>query len=196
MSEWIKTETHIHEKVEVAAIAEHTGLDAAKNRISAWFSFHTLNGKTNLIAKKTIDQICGAVGSCDALIDLGCISHDGDFFKFNLFDRSTLHYGKRFSIPATFIRAIYERDQYRCVYCGFKSSKENQRLRRGELSADHIKPITRMPRQAIEDLATACIWCNMEKTNRTPEEFGLLPTFLSDQCRYETQMILGGNYGI
>jgi hypothetical protein len=27
MSEWIKTETHIHEKVEVAAIAEHTGLD-------------------------------------------------------------------------------------------------------------------------------------------------------------------------
>lgn len=170
-------------------------LQYAENRICSWFQFHTIHGATNLITKTTINRICGFVGACDMLIDSGVLSEQEGWFIFNSFNPSEPYSGKRFQIPLTFVRAVYERDKYCCVYCGLTSSKDYRMLRRGELSIDHIKPITRMPRQAVEDLATACIECNMQKTNRTPEEFGLLPTFLSDGLRYENQMILGGYYG-
>ena len=51
-------------------------------------------------------------------------------------------------------RAVYERDNYTCVWCGTKES--------GKLNADHIKPFCIYPelRFAIDNGRTLCISCH------------------------------------
>ena len=68
----------------------------------------------------------------------------------------------RFSVA--FRREIYERDGYRCRYCGGYE---------GGLSLDHIMPWSRGGSDDPSNLATACAPCNTKKRNRTPEEAGM-----------------------
>jgi hypothetical protein len=77
-----------------------------------------------------------------------------------------------------------QRDDYCCVYCGTTSSPDQEKSRKAVLSIDHIIPVTRGGGQTVEDLATACRACNGEKNDRTPEEWGLLPTFLQVGVSY------------
>ena len=61
-------------------------------------------------------------------------------------------------------RNIFQRDENRCQYCGF----------RGEpLSIDHVLPRSRGGSDSWENVATACLPCNVRKANRTPREAGM-----------------------
>ena len=54
-------------------------------------------------------------------------------------------------------RAVFERDDYRCVMCG----------RAGRLECDHVTPLQREPGQDVYDpngLQTLCRSCHIEKT--------------------------------
>ncbi len=56
---------------------------------------------------------------------------------------------------------LIQRDNFSCQYCGHKGEK---------LSIDHVIPRSRGGKDIWENVAAACISCNMKKGNRTPKE--------------------------
>lgn len=62
--------------------------------------------------------------------------------------------------------ALFRRDGYLCMYCG-------QHFRGGELSRDHITPISRGGVDDWNNVVTACKRCNNHKANRSPEQAGM-----------------------
>lgn len=63
-------------------------------------------------------------------------------------------------------RAVFERDNYTCVWCGNKCTKGNPVI----LQADHIKPFAHYPelRFAIDNGRTLCIGCH-----KTTDTYGI-----------------------
>lgn len=61
---------------------------------------------------------------------------------------------------------IFKRDNYTCVYTGKK-------LKKHELSIDHILPVSRGGQDTWENLVTCDKNLNSKKSNRLPEECGL-----------------------
>jgi CRISPR/Cas system Type II protein with McrA/HNH and RuvC-like nuclease domain len=55
---------------------------------------------------------------------------------------------------------IYKRDNYECVYCGFKK----------DLTLDHVLPKSRGGGNDWTNLVTSCFKCNLKKGNKTPDE--------------------------
>jgi 5-methylcytosine-specific restriction endonuclease McrA len=62
---------------------------------------------------------------------------------------------------------IFERDDYRCVYCG-------EQFEAGELTLDHVQPRVRGGDRSVGNLVTACKACNTLKGHRR------LSAFLAD----------------
>jgi 5-methylcytosine-specific restriction endonuclease McrA len=56
---------------------------------------------------------------------------------------------------------IIRRDNYRCQYCGKKTST---------LTIDHVIPKSRGGTDTWDNLVAACVKCNNKKGNRTPSE--------------------------
>ena len=56
---------------------------------------------------------------------------------------------------------ILQRDSNRCQYCG---------LQKKSLSIDHVIPRSRGGQDCWENVITACLACNIQKGNKTPEE--------------------------
>jgi len=63
-------------------------------------------------------------------------------------------------------RNIYERDRFRCQYCGEGFPSE-------ELTYDHVIPKYRGGRTEWANIVTCCIPCNRRKGGRTPQEAGM-----------------------
>jgi hypothetical protein len=59
---------------------------------------------------------------------------------------------------------IYERDNYRCVYCG-------KQLTRFTATLDHVTPVREGGDNSAENLRTACLQCNSRKTSRPLGDF-------------------------
>jgi 5-methylcytosine-specific restriction endonuclease McrA len=58
-------------------------------------------------------------------------------------------------------RALFARDNWRCVYCGTAT---------GRLTLDHVVPRSRGGDSVWENVVTSCAPCNLKKGNRLPEE--------------------------
>lgn len=60
--------------------------------------------------------------------------------------------------------AVFERDDYRCVFCGLKGGWSRVLKRRVVLNADHIKPFSMFPelRFAIDNGRTLCLECHQK----------------------------------
>jgi 5-methylcytosine-specific restriction endonuclease McrA len=63
-------------------------------------------------------------------------------------------------------QAIFERDGYRCQYCG-KLCKSH------ELNLDHVIPKERGGVFSWYNIVSSCLPCNTRKANRTPREAGM-----------------------
>lgn len=61
-------------------------------------------------------------------------------------------------------KAIYERDEYRCVYCGNLVSEQTASL-------DHLRPRELDGTNDPRNLVTACISCNASKQDLPLREF-------------------------
>ena len=59
---------------------------------------------------------------------------------------------------------IFERDEYRCVYCG-------ERFDVGELTVDHVQPRMRGGDHSPGNLVTACNACNARKAGMRLTDF-------------------------
>ena len=53
--------------------------------------------------------------------------------------------------------AVFDRDGYRCVYCGAHNI---------DFHADHVIPVSRGGQSELDNLVTACRFCNLSKGNR------------------------------
>jgi 5-methylcytosine-specific restriction endonuclease McrA len=60
-------------------------------------------------------------------------------------------------------RMIYERDRWRCFYCGERVTEEN-------ITLDHYEPLSKGGTNAKENLKTACLQCNSIKSGKTYDE--------------------------
>ena len=58
-------------------------------------------------------------------------------------------------------RALFARDEWRCVYCGTSG---------GRLTLDHVVPRSRGGESVWENVVTSCAPCNLRKGDRTLEE--------------------------
>lgn len=65
--------------------------------------------------------------------------------------------------PALTNTALFARDRHLCLYCGSHYS-------RGELTRDHVLPISKHGEDAWENVVSACLACNLKKSNRTPQQ--------------------------
>ena len=61
-------------------------------------------------------------------------------------------------------RALFARDEWRCVYCGTSG---------GRLTLDHVIPRSRGGDSVWENVVTSCAPCNLRKGNRLPEEVSM-----------------------
>lgn len=61
---------------------------------------------------------------------------------------------------------IFTRDRNTCQYCG-------EHFPRGELSLDHVVPISRGGRTTWSNVICSCVECNKRKGGRLPEEVGM-----------------------
>jgi 5-methylcytosine-specific restriction endonuclease McrA len=61
-------------------------------------------------------------------------------------------------------RALFARDDWRCVYCGETN---------GRLTLDHVVPRSRGGESVWENVVTSCAPCNLRKGNRLPEEVSM-----------------------
>lgn len=66
-------------------------------------------------------------------------------------------------ISAKLRTTVFERDAYRCRYCGSYES----------LAVDHVVPVCAGGKNDEDNLATACRACNARKHGRTPDEAGM-----------------------
>jgi len=65
--------------------------------------------------------------------------------------------------PALTNPALFARDRMLCMYCG-------QHFSRGELTRDHVVPISKGGRDIWQNVVTACLHCNVRKGCRTPQQ--------------------------
>jgi hypothetical protein len=186
------------------------------HKLWGWADTHTADGVTSGVTPKWVDRYVSHQGFSEALISVGWLCFEDGVLSFPGFN---IHNGasaksrcdatirKRVSrerhagvtnggdnlptIPRPFVRAVLNRDSYTCVYCGTKSDAAKEESKKSLLSIDHIIPASRgSGRQAIEDLATCCKQCNNEKNDRTPDEWGILPTFVSLNYEYRNGTIV------
>jgi 5-methylcytosine-specific restriction endonuclease McrA len=61
-------------------------------------------------------------------------------------------------------RALFARDNWRCVYCGTAA---------GRMTLDHVVPRSRGGDSVWENVVTSCAPCNLKKGNRLPEEVSM-----------------------
>jgi len=69
---------------------------------------------------------------------------------------------RRTTIPLKDRWAVLKRDNYKCVKCGTSPSKSHE----VELEVDHIVPVAKGGKNALENLQTLCHNCNQGKRDR------------------------------
>jgi len=184
------------------------------HRLWSWADRHTIDGITDGVNEAWIDRYVSMKGFAASMVVVQWLIVTDDTIELPNFDR---HNGstakkreentirqrlsrqmrdigatgtKRTTIPRPFQRRVLERDQYRCVYCGVESNaslEDNKKTAR--LSIDHIIPAARGGKTTVENLATCCRQCNMEKSDRTPQEWGMEMGFLSDGLIFDGKTV-------
>ena len=70
--------------------------------------------------------------------------------------------------------AIFARDAYTCVYCGYQGVSVGQEIG-SDLHVDHVIPVSRGGTDVAENLVCSCGPCNVSKANKTPSEWAKNP---------------------
>ena len=68
--------------------------------------------------------------------------------------------------PALTNVALFARDRMVCLYCG-------EHYSRGELTHDHVVPLSKGGRDVWENCVTACLACNVRKGCHSPQQAGM-----------------------
>ena len=71
------------------------------------------------------------------------------------------------TVPEATALSIYERDNYRCRYCGEDVGSTAEIYWRGRPTVDHLKPVSSGGNDDANNLYTSCGSCNAYKGKRT-----------------------------
>ena len=216
--DWIKMRVDLADDPAVISISNDLGVDEDQvvgklHRLWAWADRHTTEGEAVGITERWVDKYAGHAGFAAAMVKVHWLSFNDVGVVFPNFSRHNGESAKkraeaairqrlsrelrdkgvtgvaRGTIPRPFKDHVFERDGFTCVYCGDVSSAIIEDGRKATLSIDHLIPETRGGKTVVENLVTSCRKCNNEKNDRTPEEWGILPTFLRSQVTYVSQKI-------
>lgn len=80
-------------------------------------------------------------------------------------------------------KTLFARDRHMCAYCGGVFSN-------GNLSRDHVIPVSRGGLNVWTNCVTACMKCNTTKSDRTPEEMGRQLLYVPHEPNHYENMIL------
>jgi hypothetical protein len=114
-----------------------------------------------------VDELDHVEGLLDFLLTEGALERRGDVLALPLTPGQRRRLGardrqrrRRWGLSD----AVFARDGYRCRYCG----------RTQRLTVDHVLPRCQGGGDELDNLVTACTWCNSRKGPRTPEEAGMV----------------------
>jgi 5-methylcytosine-specific restriction endonuclease McrA len=82
---------------------------------------------------------------------------------------------------------VLKRDGHRCQYCGSGFPV-------GELTFDHVVPVSQGGRKDWENIVTACIPCNRRKGGRTPAQAGM--QVIRPPCRPTRSPVVRITFGL
>lgn len=174
-------------------------------RMWRWFDQHTVGGNAKSVTPALLEKIIGTPGFCDALQSVGWLvvnqegislpnfdAHNGNSAKSRAETarRVSKHKAKKASddgaqsevaddaralIPRPIRRAVLERHDSTCVYCGRRDGEyvPPETARDAAMHIDHVIPVSQGGSNDPMNLVCACGVCNMFKSGRTPEECGL-----------------------
>lgn len=103
-----------------------------------------INAKTGLRSQIAVNSIIATLQGCPGV-------------------KPTMHPGY---VPPLSNQALFRRDDNLCLYCG-------NRFANGDLSRDHVTPLSQKGQDHWNNVVTACKRCNNHKAGRTPEQAGL-----------------------
>jgi hypothetical protein len=152
--------------------------------VKSAYSGSTSGGKdadSSVMSYATVQQTMVALEAVGAIRQEGEPNRDGTLYRILLPEEIDICQQRKFAkakiqnIAATENEAdfynirqnrqkIFERDKYKCTYCG------NQ-LTRFTATLDHITPIIEGGDNRAENLTTACLQCNSRKTSRPLGDF-------------------------
>jgi 5-methylcytosine-specific restriction endonuclease McrA len=78
---------------------------------------------------------------------------------------------------------VFSRDDFTCQYCVKEFSY-------GELTLDHIVPLSRGGQTSWENVVSACKKCNGRKGNKMPDEAKMYPNKRAQGPRWTPQLVL------
>jgi hypothetical protein len=209
--DWIKLRTDVHTDPAVIRISRATGLDVygVVGRLTAlwsWADKHTEDGNVTGVNAEWVDSFVRADGIADAMIAVGWLAISADGIEFPRFDRYMGASAKvrtaaterqresrarrdssttRTSLPAATRRAVMARDASTCVYCGQVGNvKRAPSGFHNVITPDHVTPLSQGGTDEVSNLAACCAECNNSKNGRTPEQWGVLPTYLQPGLAY------------
>lgn len=87
---------------------------------------------------------------------------DDEFKEFKKIYIDKRIYKKNCKLWKQISKTIFERDHYKCKYCGQVG---------GKLEVDHIIPISKGGTNSLSNLTTSCRKCNRQKKDMLVEEF-------------------------
>lgn len=93
--------------------------------------------------------------------------------KFDRLPRSQVKYSRQ---------SIFQRDKYRCAYCGNKFPSK-------KLTIDHINPKSRGGIKSWSNSISACVPCNSHKAARTPDEANMPLKFEPSEPSWYQQVL-------
>lgn len=218
--DWIKMRVDLGDDPGVVLIANACDVSEDEvvgklHRLWSWADRHTTDGTAPAINGRWVDRYVSQPGFADAMVAAGWLHFTETGVEFPNFERHNGESAKRRaentlrqrlsrknrdngetgvtrqSLPRPFVRHVMQRDNWTCVYCGAESSEKQEGTRKAILGIDHIKPESRGGSSAVTNLATCCRLCNNEKNDRTPEEWGVSPKFLSPGLSYVGGEIVG-----
>jgi 5-methylcytosine-specific restriction endonuclease McrA len=105
--------------------------------------FQLLGGTNAVSGRRTVLEISSIIATVGHTSNPGNTRHD--------------------YIPPLNNQTLFRRDGYLCLYCA-------QRFGTGDLSRDHIRPLSQGGKDVWSNVATACRRCNNAKASRTPEQ--------------------------
>ncbi|MBD2329111.1 HNH endonuclease [Alkalinema sp. FACHB-956] len=96
------------------------------------------------------------------------LEHNGKYVYADFPLPSVIRLRQYVRVPYTEIaltrKNLLHRDGHSCQYCGYSGD---------DLTLDHVIPRSRGGQDTWENIAVACVRCNVKKGNRTPKEAGM-----------------------
>lgn len=171
--DWIKMRGNLWDDPRVSKLCDLTGCGEAQiigglYWLWAMADTHTEDGILPGLTTKAIDRKTGVPGLGGALCAIGWLADNPDGVRIVNSDARGLlfliGYDRLRPGASGWMRLrleVFDRDGWRCVYCGGA----------GALECDHILPIAKGGGHQLANLATACFSCNRSKGAKTIEQW-------------------------